>query len=167
LLPLLHTWSLAVEEQFYLIWPPLLFLIARGRTRIDIAAIIGAICIVGFGVSVAWFDIDSKAAFFMVAPRAWELAIGALLVFLPPLSRSIGEVASIAGLALIGAGFFLISEGSFPGVAAFYPCVGAALAIWPRNEITAKWLGILSPVGLISYSLYLALAGMGLVSHLY
>jgi peptidoglycan/LPS O-acetylase OafA/YrhL len=65
LMPLLHTWSLAVEEQFYVVWPPLLLLIAAGRRRIDTAAIIGAIVIVGFGASLVWLDVDPKAAFFM------------------------------------------------------------------------------------------------------
>jgi peptidoglycan/LPS O-acetylase OafA/YrhL len=157
LLPLLHAWSLAVEEQFYLVWPPLLFVIAAGRKRIDIAAALAAIVIIGFAASVLWFDANPKAAFFMAVPRAWELAIGALLVFLPPLSRAFGEVATAMGVALIGGGFILVSASSFPGVAALYPCLGATLVIWPRSEAAkaATWLGILSPIGLISYSLYL------------
>jgi peptidoglycan/LPS O-acetylase OafA/YrhL len=157
LLPLLHTWSLAVEEQFYVAWPPLLFLIAAGHKRIDIAAIIGAIVIVGFGASLFWFDFDPKAAFFTAIPRAWELALGALLVFLPPLTCAIGEIATALGLAVIGAGFVVVSDASFPGIAALYPCAGAALVIWPRRQETrsSSWLGRLRPIGLISYSLYL------------
>jgi peptidoglycan/LPS O-acetylase OafA/YrhL len=156
LMPLLHTWSLAVEEQFYVVWPLLLFVIAAGRKRIDDAAIIGAIVIIGFGLSLIWFDADPKAAFFMAAPRAWELAIGAALVFLPPLPRWLGGATGL-GLVLIAAGFLRIEAASFPGIAALLPCVGAALVIWPQREPTrtAKWLGRLSPIGLISYSLYL------------
>lgn len=157
LMPLLHTWSLAVEEQFYVVWPGLLFAIAAGRKRIDVAAIVGAIVIIGFGASLFWFDSDQKEAFFLTAPRAWELAIGAVLVFLPPLPRLAGEAATVIGLTLIGAGFLVVSSASFPGAAALYPCVGAAMVIWPRTTSTASgsWLGYLSPVGLISYSLYL------------
>lgn len=157
LMPLLHTWSLAVEEQFYLVWPVLLFVIARGRARLDVAAILGGIVIIGFAASLVWFDTDPKAAFFMAAPRAWELATGAALVFLPPLPRLLGEIATALGLALIAAGFVLVSDASFPGAAALYPCIGAALLIWPRKKrsTAAAWLGLLSPIGLISYSLYL------------
>jgi peptidoglycan/LPS O-acetylase OafA/YrhL len=157
LMPLLHTWSLGVEEQFYVVWPALLFLISKGRRRIDVAALLGGIVILGLAASLIWFDTDPKAAFFLVAPRAWELAIGAALVFLPPLSRPIGEMATAAGLILIVMGFLLVSAASFPGIAALYPCVGAALVIWPRDRETTSgnWLGRLSPIGLISYSLYL------------
>jgi peptidoglycan/LPS O-acetylase OafA/YrhL len=157
LMPLLHTWSLAVEEQFYVVWPLFLFVIAAGRHRIDVAAIIGGIVILGFGASLVWFDLDPKSAFFMALPRAWELAIGAALVFLPPLPRFAGETATALGIVLIGAGFLFVTAASFPGVAALFPCLGAALVIWPRRDSTtaASWLGHLSPIGLISYSLYL------------
>lgn len=159
LLPLIHTWSLAVEEQFYVVWPVALFTILAGRARSDFAAVaaIVLIAVAGFCESLLWFGRDPKAAFFLATPRAWELALGAVLVFLPLLPRRFGEIATVAGLILIGVGFFAVSAQSFPGHAALYPCVGAALVIWPRRAATATgaWLGYLSPVGLISYSLYL------------
>lgn len=157
LMPLLHTWSLGVEEQFYLAWPLLLALVATGRKRIDLAAIIGTAVVIGFGASLLWLDADPKGAFYLVLPRAWELALGALLVFLPPLSQRLGGVAIATGLALIGAGFIFVSASAFPGAAAVYPCVGAALVIWPRRDEPrfSHWLGKLRPIGLISYSLYL------------
>lgn len=156
LMPLLHTWSLAVEEQFYLVWPLLLALIAAGRKRGDLAAIVGAIVVVGFGASLIWLDADPKGAFFMAAPRAWELAIGALLVFLPALPGRFAGL-TLVGLSLIVAGFFTITATAFPGPAALLPCVGSALVIWPKggHGRVAQWLGLLSPIGLISYSLYL------------
>lgn len=157
LLPLLHTWSLGVEEQFYLVWPLLLFGLAKIHERSNIAAIIAAAVIVSFGVSLVWFEVDPKAAFFMVAPRAWELAIGALLVFLPPLPRLAGNLSVPVGISLIVAGFFAADAQAFPGPSALLPCLGAALVIWPRisDSAVANWLGRLRPIGLISYSLYL------------
>ena len=157
LMPLIHTWSLAVEEQFYFVWPLLLMGFGVGRSRTKLAALVGAITIVGFISSLFWFAADSKSAFYIALPRAWELAIGGLLVFLPSLSRAIGEWAAIAGIALMGLGFLTLTAKEFPGAAAAIPCLGAALVIWPRKEATiaAAWLGRLSPIGLISYSLYL------------
>jgi peptidoglycan/LPS O-acetylase OafA/YrhL len=157
MMPLLHTWSLGVEEQFYLVWPVLLYLIAKGRPRHNIAAILATLMVVGFAIGVFWFNGDPKGAFFLALPRAWELAIGALLVFLPQLPRRLGETAAILGLALIGFGLLTVSATNFPGSAALYPCLGAALVVWPRraNTVSGFALGIFNPIGKISYSLYL------------
>jgi peptidoglycan/LPS O-acetylase OafA/YrhL len=156
LMPLLHTWSLAVEEQFYVVWPLLLLVVAAAGSRMAIAAALGALVLVGCAASIFYFEVEPKAAFFMALPRAWELALGALLVFLPPLRRGAGETAAVAGLILIAIGFS-ISPGKFPGKFALYPCIGAALLIWPRMQptVSGRVLGWLAPAGLISYSLYL------------
>jgi peptidoglycan/LPS O-acetylase OafA/YrhL len=156
LMPLLHTWSLAVEEQFYLVWPLLLLAIAAAGSRIAVAGTLGVIVLAGCVGSIVYFQVDPKAAFYMALPRAWELALGALLVFLPPLSRRVGEICAVVGLVLIGIGF-TVSPGEFPGRFALYPCIGAALVIWPRAQstISGRVLGWLAPIGLISYSLYL------------
>src|SRR4029077_2686899 len=93
--------------------------------------------------------------------RAWELGLGALVVFLPPLpSRLLAEGAPIAGLALIGyAVFVLTSHDVFPGINALWPCLGAALLVWPRRRpsLVASLLGAFPfrRTGEISYSLYL------------
>src|SRR5262249_26304592 len=89
--------------------------------------------------------------------RAWELALGALLVFVPPMAGRVREMAIWVGLALIGVGFAVVSPADFPGASALYPCVGAALVVWPRAPTTTadRVLGSLAPIGLISYSLYL------------
>ena len=156
LMPLLHTWSLAVEEQFYLVWPLLLLAVVTVTSRKSIAVAVGALLVIGCAGSIVYFQYEPKAAFYMALPRAWELGLGALLVFLPVLSRGFGEVAALAGLILIGIGLTL-APGKFPGQFALYPCIGAALIIWPRaqNTISARLLGLLAPIGLISYSLYL------------
>jgi peptidoglycan/LPS O-acetylase OafA/YrhL len=157
LMPLLHTWSLAVEEQFYLVWPVLLLALVVGRSRASVAAILAAGVAVCCAGSIIYFHFDPKAAFYSPLPRAWELGLGALLVFLPPLSRRISEIATVLGLVSIGVGFLVIKPTSFPGASALYPCLGAALVIWPseENTLASRLLGFLSPIGLISYSLYL------------
>jgi peptidoglycan/LPS O-acetylase OafA/YrhL len=157
LMPLLHTWSLAVEEQFYVVWPILLFAISFARKRTTIGAIVGVLAVAGFVLSLWWMAHDSKAAFFLALPRAWELLLGALIVFLPALGARIAPVAAAVGLTSMVAGFVVASDKAFPGVTALLPCIGTALLIWPRekdNRISGA-LGSLWPVGLISYSLYL------------
>lgn len=155
-LPLLHTWSLAVEEQFYLVWPLLLYLLSRWGSRVFMARVLAALVIIVCAASIAYFRVDPKAAFFLAPPRAWELGIGALLVFLPALNRAAGETAALIGLTLIAIGF-TISPTKFPGEFALYPCVGAGLIVWPRSgkATSSEMLGLLAPIGLISYSLYL------------
>lgn len=158
LMPLLHTWSLAVEEQFYLVWPLLLVGIFRVfPTRAAAGAVIAALLLIGFGASLLWFHRNPPAALYMAPSRAWELALGALLVFLPPLPHRRACLATVVGLAAVVAGFIGIDANHFNAAAALAPCLGAALVIWPRSSeaVWARWLGKLAPIGLISYSLYL------------
>jgi peptidoglycan/LPS O-acetylase OafA/YrhL len=163
--PLLHTWSLAVEEQFYLAWPIALALAWRvpwvrtvsGSVRIAVAGVILA--------SVAWsileLRIAPEAAFYLPASRAWELALGGLLVFLPPIrSPFFGQAATLFGAFLIvGGAIFITSDDPFPGLYALFPCVGASLIIWPRSSSAFVTRFLSSPpmvwVGKLSYSLYL------------
>jgi Acyltransferase family len=116
MLPLLHMWSLSVEEQFYLVWPLLLaafFFIAR-KEAVIIAALICAVVIGGLWLSVQRTGTDPKSAFFLAHLRAWELALGALLVFLPPLRKSVSrwknELPTIIGVALIAISVLTLSR---------------------------------------------------------
>jgi peptidoglycan/LPS O-acetylase OafA/YrhL len=160
--PLLHMWSLGVEEQFYLAWPLLLtaiMWIGRGR-RIFVACVIAALIAVGLTYSVQTVATDPKAAFYLPQSRSWELGAGALLVFLPGIRwRAISELMGIAGLALIGWSVFtLVGDETSPGWPMVPAIFGSALLVWPRSESwTARLLSLppLRFVGLISYSLYL------------
>ncbi|WP_353641635.1 acyltransferase family protein [Mesorhizobium sp. WSM2239] len=163
MLPLLHMWSLAVEEQFYLVWP-LLLAKAAYLSRKSTKAI-GALLVAMISVSLAYAEYavrtEPDVAFYMLPSRSWELAIGALMVFLPPLkNRILAEGAATAGLGAILLGMLTISAADpFPGFAALYPCAGAALVIWPKSGHTAvaRMLSLKPAVfiGLLSYSLYL------------
>ena len=161
--PLLHTWSLAVEEQFYIVFPLLLALMARARRRL-VRPLIAGICLVSLGMAVHALATDRpQSAFYLLQSRAWELGIGALLALSAiPVPRQRGVVESLAVLA--GAGilvpvFFYDVATPFPGLAALPPCVGTAMLIWlgGGSESRVKAALSLSPVvfiGLISYSLY-------------
>ena len=160
--PLLHMWSLGVEEQFYVVWPLLLALVlwaARGRR--DVAAgFVGATVIGSLAYSLVLVRTNPKAAFYWPDARAWELAAGALLVFLPSLrGRWLPEMVRVSGVALVGLSLVTLNAGApFPGWRAIGPVFGAALLIWPGDRTwTARVLSTrpMVFVGLISYSLYL------------
>jgi peptidoglycan/LPS O-acetylase OafA/YrhL len=160
--PLLHTWSLAVEEQFYLFWPLIMWSTLRlGKSTTILLAVLSVMAIASFAAAVYWAEHDQPLAFFMLPTRAWELAVGAALVFAPVIkSRAVAETMGWLGLALICyAVIILDSSYLFPGWNALYPCLGAALLVWPKEgrSIPSQLLSLKPAVqiGLISYSLYL------------
>lgn len=158
--PLLHTWSLAVEEQFYLLFPLFLALIWR-RGRGPAFAAVLAIGLVSFALSIILTRHAPSANFYLVPTRAWELMAGAACAFLPAGQlRRWGGAASLAGLALICFAFLAYEEGTpFPGIPALAPVVGTVLVILfaAPGTVTARILSTapMIGIGLISYSAYL------------
>ena len=163
-LPLLHTWSLAIEEQFYLLLPLLLMALHRrglAQLRWLIAALALASLLLG---EMQLRSQQADAAFYLLPARAWELLLGSLLALgAVPVAKSrlLRELLGAAGLALILYAGLRYTDGTpFPGLAALLPCVGAALIIHSGaggGTWTARLLSLRPVVfvGLISYSLYL------------
>jgi peptidoglycan/LPS O-acetylase OafA/YrhL len=161
-LPLHHTWSLAVEEQFYLLFPILLVLLSRlGRGRLIL--LVSVIAVLSFCLSLYFMHTTPEAAFYLLLPRAWELSIGALLAAgaVPAIaSGRMRQFAAALGLiAILTAGGAFNKNVPFPGWTALLPCLGAALIIHSGRDRDTAVYGLLSHpwvvlVGLASYSIY-------------
>jgi peptidoglycan/LPS O-acetylase OafA/YrhL len=166
--PLLHTWSLAVEEQFHLALPLRLWALLR-FVRSGRVALPAALCVLGlasFTLGIWLMKTDRSAtAFFMSPPRAWEFLIGGLVATpgFPVLRHALAQ-RSARGIALvlIAVPIFSLRQGpGFPGFNALAPCIGAAMFIWSGIGVPALKRTPTSPLhvakffGQISYSLYL------------
>ncbi len=161
--PLLHLWSLAVEEQFYILFPIYLFLMTR-HYRERLIRVTAGLLVVSLAANIALTFTEPDAAFYLAPTRAWELLLGSMLALWSP-SRSLSprpaQLMSIAGLLMIGAAVFSYTDATtFPGIAALLPVAGAALVIYAADgrQVLASRLLSLPPIrfiGLISYSLYL------------
>lgn len=163
--PLLHTWSLGIEEQFYVLFPiVLMFAWHLGRKRIVVLLTIMAL----LSLALAEYAISRKpaATFFLLPTRAWELGMGSLIAFylegkergkFPPVLH---QILSLVGLGLIAVGILIFSkETPFPGLSALIPTVGAGLIIvfaFPGTLVGRLLVSrVLVGVGLVSYSAYL------------
>jgi peptidoglycan/LPS O-acetylase OafA/YrhL len=156
--PLLHTWSLSIEEQFYLVFPLIVVgLRRRPRARIAVIALIAA---ASLGSSINHLDL--RGSFFSTPFRFWELALGALLALMPfawP-RRWMADAESLIGIGLIAWAVFAFNERTpFPGANALVPCLGAAAILHAgigRASLVGRLLSLppFVGIGLISYSLY-------------
>ena len=158
--PFIHFWSLAVEEQFYLFWPFFILILFRIGKRKAVFYGVIATLVLSFLFSLYLTERAPIWAFYILPTRAWELAAGALLVFLPQLKRARPLLALIA-LITLGAGTIIFNETTpFPGTAALVPVISTVLLLASRNQWppfidviaklrTTQWLGA------ISYPLYL------------
>jgi peptidoglycan/LPS O-acetylase OafA/YrhL len=165
-MPLLHYWSLAVEEQFYLFWPWLLLLLFRGFRTAGIIAGLVTVSLASFLTSVHFINSGSQqSAFYDVWPRSWELAIGGLISFVSTRSWNppfwILQGLSFLGLLLVFFAIFSFGpQTPFPGGSAAVPVIGASLLLLAGAHPGTFATLLLSRkllvwVGTLSYSLYL------------
>jgi peptidoglycan/LPS O-acetylase OafA/YrhL len=157
--PLLHLWSLAIEEQFYLLWPVLLFSVRKKRS---ITALIGALAVGSFSICLYETTHNIKAAFFLLPSRFWELLVGAALAHIelsyPSIKNRFANLTAVFAVGLLAfGGFFLQNNFLFPGLWALIPTVSAFLFI---SAGQASWLNrkVFSSIpftfiGLMSYPL--------------
>ncbi len=179
--PVLHYWSLAVEEQFYVVWPLVILLLTRvgrgrsapiglpseeARTVRRIGTAIGVIFVVSLVLSMTTSEASGPWAYYGLHTRAWELAAGGALAvarpLLPRLVRPVREVAGWTGLALIVLGALAFTAATtFPGVAAAVPVAGTALLVSAgagESPVTASRLvsnRLFRYIGRVSYAWYL------------
>lgn len=164
--PLLHTWSLAVEEQYYVFFPLLLLLLGRLSRR----WLIGTVCaaaLLSLGAAEWGWRNQPEAGFYLVQNRAWELLLGVLVAFAleeggigRPRNPIVCNVLAVFGLLLIAVGLFAFDDHTpFPSIYGLVPTVGTALVLYTahRGNLIGKLLAhpVFVGVGLISYSLYL------------
>ena len=171
--PVQHLWSLAIEEQFYLVWPALLlgltwFQRRRGRSARPVLLVgLAAILVVSFVLNLRFVDSEPAAAYFSTFGRAWELALGAVLAVLGDFRLRRLPALAIGWLGVGAIAFATLTFGPdtpFPGTAALVPTLGAAALILAGASAQAqgRWssaallsLGPFRYVGRISYSWYL------------
>ncbi len=152
--PLLHLWSLGIEEQFYLVWPLALWLCPRPGHRVMVCGII----ILSFGLNVFFVKSHHAASFYLPFTRAWELMAGAAVTRLAIPSQKLRYLAAGAGFVFGGAFFIYDAAIPFPGWAALLPVVGTMLTIlgedapFSRLVLAHRWAVF---IGRLSYPLYL------------
>ena len=164
--PLLHLWSLGIEEQFYLVWPLALWFFARMRwNALGLVVVVG---LASFAMNLATVHVSPVAAFYSPLSRFWELQAGCLLTLLTrpwqpdlnPLPRKLADGLSIAGAVALALSVVLFrTDIAFPGMWALLPTAGTFLLIasgpegWFNRRVLSQKL--LVGIGLVSYPLYL------------
>jgi peptidoglycan/LPS O-acetylase OafA/YrhL len=163
-LPLLHLWSLSIEEQLYLLHPFILWGAWRSGGMRLVRVVVPALLLLSLAVAVWTMKTTPPAAFYLLLSRAWEFEAGAVLALglMPRPSLRIAQALALAGLiATLAAVALYASTTPFPGLTALLPCLGAAAILYAGQShgqtLVARLLSIrpLVGIGLVSYSLYL------------
>ncbi|AMR78021.1 acyltransferase family protein [Cupriavidus nantongensis] len=160
--PLLHTWSLSVEEQFYLMLPLVLYLLRRRSVRMQ-AVVLGALLVISLAASQWAIGKAQPGAYYLAHNRAFEFLIGVLLAYAPALQgakRRTFDLIALGGLAVVVISAVMLKPAApFPGMLALAPCLAVASTIWatPRSSLASlllanRWVVAL---GRASYSIYL------------
>ncbi len=163
--PVIHYWSLAVEEQFYILWPILIYSLWKIGKRRAVALGVVATTVCSFGFSLHLTTANPIWAFYSLPTRAWELGLGALLLFIPDkisARRMVHRTLLVwAGAILLMTSVLIFSERTaFPGYNALLPTLGTAILIagissWPPILNDLSRLRIVQWIGEISYPFYL------------
>lgn len=158
--PLLHLWSLGIEEQFYILWPPLLWI--AFKLKAAIGRLIAVLFVASFAVNVALSLTDASSDFYLPVSRFWELLAGAALAWRPDINLKAGlkHIISLVGMvAILLSAMLFSSEMRFPGWLALLPVFGSVAIILAGPNAVANRIFLSNRVavsiGLISYPLYL------------
>jgi peptidoglycan/LPS O-acetylase OafA/YrhL len=163
--PLLHLWSLAIEEQFYLVWPILLFLCSKKIKLTDIKFIAALFftSVLSFGYCIYLTGSSPDAAYYLPTARFWELSFGGFIALISKkykVHNSLNQYSTLIGLFLLTSSYVLINgKSEFPGYIALLPCVGVAAILISNENSKGNELLLRNKVliffGLTSYSFYL------------
>ena len=156
----IHYWSLAVEEQFYLLWPLIIYLLYKFGKRRTVGMVVAVITLISFLLSLFLTSASPLWAFYSLPTRAWELGIGALVLFVPAKWRDFQGYAWLAVIAIGYSAVRFTDATAFPGTAALFPVLATALTLasvknWPKVIDTSSRLPVIQWLGNISYPLYL------------
>jgi peptidoglycan/LPS O-acetylase OafA/YrhL len=155
--PLLHLWSLSIEEQFYLLWP--LLLLGLHRLRMRVLPVVVGLALVSLAAMLVSTRLDAAASYFLPQARAWELLAGAWAAAMPLHYRRGGAVQASLGLALIAGSAAWLGPQRATSVLVLMPVLGtmALLLAAPDNPVSRRLLAnpVMAGIGLVSYPLYL------------